>query len=603
VFSEFAMPAAPCPISGCTLSADPAGEVLWLVGGWNGLGPVGRCFAYLVRARIWKEVGKISPRCAHAAAAIDGKLYVFGGWNGASVLDDCQRIGSHTLAWEKLSTRKLPPGRSGHSATCLRQRMMIFGGWNSEGHRNDTHVLDIPTARWAEVTGKERGMPPSPREGHTATTVGDTVVIFGGHGPLGRLSDLHLFHPPRLQWEQVQPHGAPPPPISSHTAEALGGAVIVFGGKSADGTSSRLYSFDLGSRHWLSVKCKGRWGHASAVTVQSTLAVVGGYGDKPHPLADLRIIPLPEPVPEPPAPELPAAAAQPAPRTDPAGVGRPAPPTAPAEPEEPLVARRRKRRVLRDACGGSEPGPNLRSGDPAETGPFASSAPARAGADVRAAPGPAGPPPASTRPLRAGAEARAASPDSLAGSSDCSLASTDTESETESGCETPPVGTTRAAPVSARKMVEGRGAVAKEGVAAEAAPVGVSWFTPANRAWEQQRQETAARCAAAAFIRPRHKKKARRSKKARVSAFIDDAAQEGEETSAEDSEPEAAEADARAALVWAQHGQRRAAVVRQSQTLQMLAELLREDAAFHHKRSVQKCESEARARDKRRRLV
>jgi len=440
-------------------------------------------------------------------------------------------------------------------------------------------------------------MPPSAREGHSATTVGDTVVIFGGHGPLGRLADLHLFHPPRLQWEQVQPHGAPPPAISCHTAEALGGAVIVFGGKSADGTSSRLYSFDLGSRHWLSVKCKGRWGHASAVTVHNSLAVVGGYGDKTHPLADLRIIPLPDPAPEPPTPELPAVDAPPGPGTAPRPPSPPgaasaaAPPTAPAEPEEPLPARRRRRRVLRDACGAAEAGPD------------------HSARDGQATHGLAGPPPDSGPARRAvdtSGDAPGLARDAGAESSDGSLTVTETDSETESGCETPPVGTTGAAPVSARKRAGGpshRPPATKEGGVAEVAPVGVSWFTPANRAWEQQRQETAARCAAAALMPSRRTKKPKRRRRAKVSAFIDDAAEEGEESSAAASEPEAAEADARAALVWAQHGQRRAAVVRQSRTLQMLAELLREDAAFHHKRAVHKCEAEARAREKRRRLV
>lgn len=42
---------------------------------------------------------------------------------------------------------------------------------------NDGHILDLKTKTWMKPNCK--GMPPSPRESHTATVVGeDKVVIF-----------------------------------------------------------------------------------------------------------------------------------------------------------------------------------------------------------------------------------------------------------------------------------------------------------------------------------------------------------------------------------------------------------------------------------------
>lgn len=75
----------------------------------------------------------------------------------------------------------IPPERDGHSACVVGQAMYIFGGYEEAQGRFGTEVcrLDLTTMSWRVVNcgGDD---PPNMRDFHTATAVGDKMIVFGG---------------------------------------------------------------------------------------------------------------------------------------------------------------------------------------------------------------------------------------------------------------------------------------------------------------------------------------------------------------------------------------------------------------------------------------
>jgi len=132
------------------------------------------------------------------------------------------------MSWEAVNVRGTPPcGRYGHTASVVGRKIFVFGGFDGNSQLNDVHVLDqkevnegpfslpliiIPAeplqshllpvlCRYAEgevqyawtqphITGKA----PCGRYGHTASVVGSKIYIFGGNaGTNMRLNDMHIL--------------------------------------------------------------------------------------------------------------------------------------------------------------------------------------------------------------------------------------------------------------------------------------------------------------------------------------------------------------------------------------------------------------------------
>jgi len=97
----------------------------------------------------------------------------------------------------------------------------------------------LQTIKMAWIQPKTSGESPSAREGHSASVVGKTIVIFGG-GEIDdgedytTLSDLHLLNTATMHWTQPVTTGTPPTDRRYHTTAAVGQRVFIFGGEFYD---------------------------------------------------------------------------------------------------------------------------------------------------------------------------------------------------------------------------------------------------------------------------------------------------------------------------------------------------------------------------------
>ncbi|KAG9443849.1 hypothetical protein H6P81_015189 [Aristolochia fimbriata] len=185
-----------------------------------------------------------SPRDFAAASAIGNqKIVMYGGWDGKKWLSDVYVLDTISLEWTELVVSgTLPPPRCGHTATMVEKRLLVFGGRGGGGPiMGDLWALkglfegDNETPGWTQL--KLPGQPPSPRCGHTMTSGGVHLLLFGGHGTGGWLSRYDVYHNDcivldrvSVQWKRLATTNTSPPARAYHSMTCVGSRYLLFGG-------------------------------------------------------------------------------------------------------------------------------------------------------------------------------------------------------------------------------------------------------------------------------------------------------------------------------------------------------------------------------------
>jgi len=196
-----------------------------------------------------------SPREFAAASAIGNrKIVMYGGWDGKKWLSDVYIMDTMSLEWTELAvTGSVPPPRCGHSATMIEKRLLIFGGRGGAGPiMGDLWALkgiteeDNETPGWTQL--KLPGQSPSPRCGHSITSGGPYLLLFGGHGTGGWLSRYDVYYNEciildrvSVQWKRLPTSNEPPPPRAYHSMTSIGSRFLLFGGFDGKNTFGDLW--------------------------------------------------------------------------------------------------------------------------------------------------------------------------------------------------------------------------------------------------------------------------------------------------------------------------------------------------------------------------
>lgn len=142
---------------------------------------------------------------------------------------------------------KPPPLRYAHTAVTIDGKMYVFGGYDGVSSLNDLYVYD-PAAggSWTDLSIPGGGTPPSARYSHTALTIDDKMYIFGGSDGGSNLNDLHVYDPAGGgTWTDLSTRagGTPPSARLTHSAVPIEGKMYVFGGDQSGGLINELYEY------------------------------------------------------------------------------------------------------------------------------------------------------------------------------------------------------------------------------------------------------------------------------------------------------------------------------------------------------------------------
>ncbi|KAL7920843.1 hypothetical protein ACQKWADRAFT_297506 [Trichoderma austrokoningii] len=187
-----------------------------------------------------------SGRYGHSLNILGSKIYIFGGqvegffMNDLSAFD-LNQLQSPTNRWEILikaeASPKVPAARTNHSIVTFNDKMYLFGGTNGFQWFNDVWCYDPAVNKWAQLDCI--GYIPAPREGHAAAIVDDVMYIFGGRTEEGTdLGDLAAFRITQRRWYTFQNMGPSPSPRSGHSMTTVGKSIVVLGGEPSTASPS-----------------------------------------------------------------------------------------------------------------------------------------------------------------------------------------------------------------------------------------------------------------------------------------------------------------------------------------------------------------------------
>ncbi|KAF9946493.1 Negative regulator of mitotic exit, partial [Mortierella alpina] len=259
------------------------------------------------------------PRFSHTASYVHTgtDIYVFGGVVKGSAQKDMHVIDSRkcdqsfmrisipslsSFKFETLSCQTLPlsgsdspPPLSGHTAVTLGQYIMYFGGKDVKNKCSDSlYVLHTVRKEWNKPT--ILGLLPAPRHSHSACVIGTTMYIFGGQFNSYYLNDIASFDMKSLntaspKWNRLEPASDLPPARAGHCAAAHDGKIYIFGGADEQFFYNDIWCYDPLTNKWEAVPAFGvlptsRQGHASTV-VDDTMYIYGGMDHEDQLLGDL----------------------------------------------------------------------------------------------------------------------------------------------------------------------------------------------------------------------------------------------------------------------------------------------------------------------------
>jgi len=176
---------------------------------------------------------------------------------------------ARVLTWSRPPSQgACPSGRGGHSASQVGNLMLLFGGTffdaGSFHYLNDLWALDVESLKWHKPAlgggGGGRAPPcPGPRYGHSAVVVDWSVFVFGGKGEGGVMyNDLWCLSVDTWTWELMPTTSSPPSPRMGHACAAVDGKLVVSLGWDSQKTCfSDVWVYDRALFSWSRPKVSG----------------------------------------------------------------------------------------------------------------------------------------------------------------------------------------------------------------------------------------------------------------------------------------------------------------------------------------------------------
>ncbi|XP_064603068.1 uncharacterized protein LOC135468634 [Liolophura sinensis] len=186
-------------------------------------------------------------------------IYVYGGSKNLKWFRDIYTLDLDNWKWQLMKVNGKAPTRAYHTTTLYRHELWIFGGVyprpnpQPDGCSDELHIFSPVMENWYSpiVTGDK----PLARSGHSATLIGDQLVVFGGWDAPVCYSDTFILDMTLLDWSQPKIVGKAPKPRSWHASCALSGQrVLIHGGYDGDLALDDTHIFNLRDKSWTHIK-------------------------------------------------------------------------------------------------------------------------------------------------------------------------------------------------------------------------------------------------------------------------------------------------------------------------------------------------------------
>ena len=170
--------------------------------------------------------------------------------------------------WSLLSSADAPSGRVGHTAVWADTNMIIWGGVGESGYLSNGGVYSSSTLSWESIPAL-RVQFFSPRQGHTAVWTESEMLIWGGRNQFDQMNDGVAYNSTTEKWRLLSSdHNLSA--RTEHTAIWTGSEMLIWGGKGRNGFLSDGAAYDPSTDKWREIsnenKPNARSGHTAIWT-------------------------------------------------------------------------------------------------------------------------------------------------------------------------------------------------------------------------------------------------------------------------------------------------------------------------------------------------
>jgi len=276
--------AAPAPTQRTEVAAAAIEGKIYVVGGFNKPSVQNALkFAISNDAEVydtasdsWSVTTPLPERRHHAGiASLNGLLYIMGGFTKSFMsiwhaIPTVYQYNPATKEWLELAP--MPTARGALGVAIYQNRLYAIGGYDGKYNSGAVEIFDPQTNTWSF------GAPmPTPRDHLAAVTSGNRIYAIGGRPELDyhrNMGVVEEYDPHTNQW---RPRANLPTPRSGITAGAINEWIYVIGGESGDGTFTTNEAYHPATDQWqtMTPMPTARHGLGSAV-VDGRLYVISG---------------------------------------------------------------------------------------------------------------------------------------------------------------------------------------------------------------------------------------------------------------------------------------------------------------------------------------
>ena len=242
------------------------GDHMWVYNGYRYSNPTDRSYKNLYRYNLedktWTSV--LSEEnyyiWGHSMTAYQGKLIVFGGeQENQTIVNTLSVFDTNSSEWSQPFLNTSPLAVTGHTATLVGDKMIVIFGLSTNGLFPGVQEYDIVNSTWEVI--KTNSALDVARHGHTSVydSFSKRIYVYGGvtirsyKAPLAVSDSLMAYYPDCRTWTTLASSGFA---LSLHSAVILDRMMIVFGGNPYTRQSptrchtTKLQVYDLACQKW-----------------------------------------------------------------------------------------------------------------------------------------------------------------------------------------------------------------------------------------------------------------------------------------------------------------------------------------------------------------
>ncbi|MFQ5671866.1 MAG: Kelch repeat-containing protein [Nitrospinales bacterium] len=251
---------------------------IYVIGGFTPKGIATRVDRLNLATGIWSEAAPL-PRPLHhtSASAVNGKIYVIGGFDSGlwTAVATTYEYDPATDRWQK--KRPMPTARGAMAAGVIDGKIYLVGGAHRKFLRlvntDANEVYDPATDQWRTLSPI-----PTARDHLTVSTFHGILYAIGGRINVDynkNLSANEAYDPAIDRWTRRKPM---PTARSGITSQVLRGKVFVLGGESSAGTFRENEAYDPVADAWtpMAPMKGGHHGLGSTVVMDQIHVLTGG---------------------------------------------------------------------------------------------------------------------------------------------------------------------------------------------------------------------------------------------------------------------------------------------------------------------------------------